>query len=166
MNANVPMKGLTVALALLVLNPSALAQGTPAAPAKPAVTAPARTPAEQAAFTRGRALMTEFLALRVGRLWTTFAPDVQAQYGTLDGFTAFRKTGIEQYGKETRLVRERTFMQGGEAVYVRSSIYEKYPDQVWAFVMGFTGQKVTSFGVLLEDERTNDPVALGRSLAR
>ncbi|QFP77212.1 hypothetical protein [Deinococcus sp. AJ005] len=168
MNANVPMKGLTVALALLVLNPSALAQGSPEVPARPPATAPAatRTPAEQAAFTRGQALMAEFLALKVERLWNTFSPDVQAQYGTLDGFTAFRKTGIEQYGKETRLVRERTFMQGGEAMYVRSSIYEKYPDQVWAFVMGFTGQKVTSFGVLLEDERTNDPVALRRSMAQ
>ncbi|GGL88653.1 hypothetical protein GCM10010840_28290 [Deinococcus aerolatus] len=152
---------LMVALALLVLSPSALAQGTTAAPPRPPAAAATRTPAEQAAFTRGRALMTEFLALRLERLWNSFTPAVQGQWGTLDGFTTFRKTGIEQYGRETKLVRERTFMQGNEAVYVRSAIYEKFPDQVWAFVMGFTGDRVTTFGVLLEEERTDDPVALG-----
>ncbi|CAM3626764.1 hypothetical protein [Deinococcus frigens] len=164
MNANVSVEVLTVALALLVLHPSALAQSGTPVPARPPSTAPAtgqRTAAEQAALTRGRALMTEFLAVKLDRLWNVFTPDVQGQWGTLNGFTAFRKTGVEQYGRETKLVRERTFMQGGEAVYVRSSIYQKYPDQVWAFVMGFTGDKVTTFGVLLEDERTDDPVALG-----
>lgn len=161
MNRPARTTALTLALALLVLKPAALAQSGTPVPVKPPATTATRTTAEQAAFTRGQALMAEFLALKVERLWNTFTPDVQAQYGTLAGFTSFRKTGIEQYGKETRVVRERTFTQGGEAVYVRSSIYEKYPDQVWAFVVGFTGQKVTSFGVLLEDERTNDPVALG-----
>lgn len=148
---------LTVALGLL-LNGPALAQG--AAPSAPAPSTATRTAAEQAAFTRGRALMTEFLGLRLDRLWNTFSPDVQRQWGTLEGFTAFRKTGVAQYGPERRVVRERTFMQGGEAVYVRSSIYEKFPGQVWAFVVGFTGERVTTFGVLLEDERTDDPVAL------
>lgn len=152
---------LTAALALLVLNPSAAAQSAAPVPARPAAPA-ARTPTEQAALTRGRALMTEFLASKLDRLWNAFTPDVRGQWGTLDGFRAFRKTGIEQYGAETRVVRERTFMQGGEAVYVRSSIYEKFPDQVWAFVLGFTGERVTTFGVLLEDERTDDPVALLR----
>jgi hypothetical protein len=149
---------LTLALALMALNGSALAQSGTSVPAQPP--ASSRTPAEQDALTRGRVLMTEFLALELDRLWNAFTPDVQGQWGTLAGFTAFRKTGIEQYGKETQLVRERTFMQGDEAVYVRSSIYEKVPDQVWAFVVGFTGDRVTTFGVLLEDERTDDPVAL------
>lgn len=152
---------LTAALALLVLIPSAPAQSATSVSPRPSAAA-TRTPAEQAAFTRGRALMTEFLALRLERLWNAFTPAVQGQWGTLDGFTAFRKTGIMQYGRETKLVRERTFMQGNEAVYVRSAIYEKFPDQVWAFVMGFTGDRVTTFGVLLEEERTDDPVALGR----
>ncbi|QLG10132.1 hypothetical protein HLB42_04640 [Deinococcus sp. D7000] len=156
-----PMKGVALALALLVASPAAGAQSAAPVPNRPAATPSTRTPAEQTAFTRGHALMAEFLALKVERLWNAFTPDVQAQYGSLAGFTAFRKTGFEQYGKETRVVRERTFTQGGEALYVRSSIYEKFPDQVWAFVMGFTGEKITSFGVLLEDERTDDPVALG-----
>ncbi len=157
MNARTP----TMALALLALNGLALAQSGTPAPVNPQAAPTSRTPIEQAAFTRGRALMTEFLALKLDRLWNAFTPEVQGQWGTLAGFTAFRKTGIEQYGKETQLVRERTFMQGDEAMYVRSSIYEKMPDQVWAFVVGFTGERVTTFGVLLEDERTDDPVALG-----
>ncbi|MDV6375521.1 hypothetical protein [Deinococcus arenicola] len=153
-------KILSAALALLVLAPAALAQNGTPVPSKPPATTPTTTPAEQVALTRGHALMAEFLALKVERLWNAFTPEVQEQWGTLNGFTAFRKTGIEQYGKETRLVGERTFMQGGEAIYVRSATYEKFPGQVWAFVMGFTGDKVTTFGVLLENERTDDPVAL------
>lgn len=158
-------KTLSATLALLVLVPATLAQtrvpAAPPAPARPPVNAATRTPAEQTALTRGRALMTEFLALKLTRLWNTFTPDVQGQWGSLDGFTAFRKTGIEQYGLERSVVREQTFVQGKEVVYVRSSIYEKFPNQVWAFAVGFTGTQVTTFGVLLQDERTDDPVALG-----
>ena len=70
-------KLLTVALALLVMVPAAQAQGGTPVPAKPPATASTRTPAEQAAFARGHALMAEFLALKVERLWNTFTPDVQ-----------------------------------------------------------------------------------------
>ena len=149
----------------------ALGTAVPAAPAPALAATPAASPAapatrsapEQAALTRGRALMAEFLAVNLGPLWPSFSPAVRAQWGTLEGFTAFRRTGIEQYGAELRVVRERTFMQGGEAVYVRSAIFEKAPQQVWAFVVGFTGPQVTTFGVLLEQDRSDDPV--GRAAA-
>ncbi|WP_188903605.1 hypothetical protein [Deinococcus aerophilus] len=152
---------LTLALGTAV--PAAAQSPAPAIPATPATspapTGPAtRNAPEQAALTRGRALMTGFLAVNLNPLWQSFSPAVRAQWGTLEGFTAFRKTGLEQYGAELRVVRERTFMQGGEAVYVRSAIFEKAPQEVWAFVVGFTGPQVTTFGVLLEQDRTDDPV--------
>lgn len=156
----------TVTLCTAALWTVALGTAVPAAQAPALAATPAASPAapatrsapEQAALTRGRALMAEFLAVNLGPLWPSLSPAVRAQWGTLEGFTAFRRTGIEQYGAELRVVRERTFMQGGEAVYVRSAIFEKAPQQVWAFVVGFTGPQVTTFGVLLEQDRSDDPV--------
>lgn len=122
---------------------------------------PAR-PAEQFALTQGRTLMQAFYAVKLEGLWNTFTPDVRAQWGDLAGFRAFRELGVQQYGAEIKLVRERTFSRDGEVFYVRSATFEKAPKLVWALVMGFKNLRVTTFGITLEEDHTQDQQARSR----
>lgn len=137
---------------------SSPAQNSPAQTA-PGTTAPARSAVEQAALIRGRALMLEFYAVRLGNLWTAFAPEVQEQWGSLAGFQAFREAGVQQYGQEQELVQEQTMTRAGETFYIRSAVFEGAPKQVWALVIGFTGQQVTTFTIGLLQDRSDDEVA-------
>ncbi|MBZ9753135.1 hypothetical protein K7W42_20055 [Deinococcus sp. HMF7604] len=141
----------SVALSLTLLVPAA-AQGTP----PPAGTS---TAAERTALIRGRALLTEFYAVRLDGLWNAFSSDVQGQWGSLAAFRAYRQAGVTTYGAERQVVGERTFTNQGETFYVRSATFEKAPQAVWALVVGFTGTRVTTFGIVLEDETSDDPVA-------
>ncbi|GHF59691.1 hypothetical protein HNQ07_003832 [Deinococcus metalli] len=150
-----------VTAALLTLGPGAFAQGTAATP--PSGSA-ARTPAEQFALTRGRALMLEFYAVKLDGLWNAFTPDVQQQWGDLSGFRAFRQTGVQQYGRETQLVNEQTFTRAGESFYVRSAVFEGAPQQVWGLVIGFTGLRVTTFAINLLEDRSSDQTAVAPAL--
>ncbi|THF85274.1 hypothetical protein E7T09_17440 [Deinococcus sp. KSM4-11] len=157
-----------VTAALLLLGPGAYAQGTTTTPsAAPPAAAPApQTPAEQFALTRGRALMLDFYAVKVDGLWNAFTPELQQQWGSLEGFRAFRETGVQQYGKETQLVGERTFTRAGEAFYLRSAVFEGAPKQVWGLIIGFTGLRVTTFAInLLEDTSTDQVAGLPTVLA-
>ncbi|WP_309570665.1 hypothetical protein [Deinococcus sp.] len=149
---------MVVTAALLLLGPAALAQGTPATPPKTAAPAP-QTPAEQAALTRGRTLMLEFYAVKLNTMWRAFTPELQQQWGDLDTFRAFRETGVKQYGKETKLVEERTFTRAGETFYLRSAVFEGAPKQVWGLVIGFTGPRVTTFAINLLEDTSTDQVA-------
>ncbi|PNY81253.1 hypothetical protein [Deinococcus koreensis] len=145
-----------VTLALTLVFPAAQAQaGAPTA--RPETTA--RSAAETFALTRGRALMLEFYAVRLDGLWDAFTPGVRGQWGDLPGFRAFRETGVRQYGRETQLVEERTFVRAGETFYVRSAVFEGAPQQVWALVIGFTGLRVTTFAIGLQEDRSGDQVA-------
>ncbi|WP_394650405.1 hypothetical protein, partial [uncultured Deinococcus sp.] len=108
---------------VLTALPGALAQGGMAQPAvaqsavpatPPSSTAapgsaaaPALTPARSAALTRGRQLLEDFYAVRLDALWQSFTPQVRAQWGSLAAFRAFRLSGVEQYGAQRELVRER-----------------------------------------------------------
>lgn len=150
---------LALTLAPSLFLPAAQAQGSvPAAP--PAASAPkARSAAEQFALTRGRALMLEFYAVRLDGLWGAFSPGVRGQWGDLSGFRSFRQTGVQQYGRETQLVEERTLTRSGETFYIRSAVFEGAPRQVWALVIGFTGMRVTTFTIGLQEDRSDDQVA-------
>ncbi|MFN4252230.1 hypothetical protein [Deinococcus sp.] len=135
-----------------------------AAKVPPPPTTPASTPRRgrappQAVMTRGRTLVQDFYAVRLDGLWRAFSPDVRAQWGTLTDFQAFRRGGLAQYGPERQVVQERTFTRGREVYYVRSAAFEKAPELVWAVVLGFTGAQVTTFGIALEEDRRNAPVA-------
>ncbi|AZI41459.1 hypothetical protein EHF33_00725 [Deinococcus psychrotolerans] len=128
----------------------------------PAPAAAAQTVAEKAVQIRARALLEEFYAVKLERLWAAFTPDVKAQWGTLDGFTQYRKTGVEQFGAQKELVAEKTFMRGGVTYYVRSATFEKSPQVVWAVAFGFDQLgRVSDFGISLEHDRSGDQVALG-----
>jgi hypothetical protein len=120
-----------------------------------------QTAAEKVIQTRARTLLGEFYEVKLSRLWAAFTPDVKAQYGDLAGFTAYRKTGVEQFGAQKELVAEKTFVQSGVTYYVRSATFEKAPQIVWALAMGFDQLgRVNAFSITLESDRSNDQTAL------
>ena len=94
-----------------------LPSGSVSLAAAPAATT-AQTVAEKSAETRARALLKEFYAVKLGNIWAAFTPEVKAQWGTLDGFTQYRQTGVEQFGAEQELVGEKTFRRGDVTYYV------------------------------------------------
>ncbi|GGS34824.1 hypothetical protein [Deinococcus knuensis] len=151
--------------AALLTAPAAQAAPGASASAAAKAAAPARaSAAEQAAMTRGRTLLRDFYAVRLDGLWGAFSPGVRSQWGTLESFRSFRRDGLAQYGPERQVVQERTFTRGPEVFYVRSAAFEKAPELVWAVVLGFTGTQVTTFGIALEEDRSDAPVALRRTL--
>ncbi|WP_221090025.1 hypothetical protein [Deinococcus aquaedulcis] len=138
-----------VTLGLLLVAPLALAQ-----PGAAPVTAADRT-----TLTQGRALLAEFYAVKLDRLWQSFSPEVRRQWGTLAAFRAYRVAGVQTYGAETRVMGERTFTHAGETFYVRSAVFAKAPQVVWAVVLGFRGTQVTTFAIVPEAEPEEGPVA-------
>ncbi|AWN23238.1 hypothetical protein DKM44_08380 [Deinococcus irradiatisoli] len=126
-----------------------------------ALAAPAQTVAEQTAQTRARALLEQFYAVNLTAMWAAFTPEVKAQWGNLEGFTQYRKTGVEQFGAQKELVAEKTFMRGGVSYYVRSATFEKAPQIVWALTFGFDQLgRISEFGITLEHDRSQDQVAM------
>ncbi|GAA5447849.1 hypothetical protein [Deinococcus depolymerans] len=156
-----------VVVAALLLTPAlALGSGPKVSPARAgaaAFPAPAQPrPVQATSVTPGRTLLLDFYAVRLDGLWALFSPDVRAQWGTLEAFRAFRRDGLAQYGPERQVLQERTFTRGRESVYVRSATFEKAPALVWAVVIGFTGPQVTTFGITLQEDRSDDQVAWQR----
>ncbi|MFT2721000.1 hypothetical protein ACMT4L_13470 [Deinococcus sp. A31D244] len=145
--------------AVLLAGQEAGASAPKAPPATSAAPAKASA-AEQAAMTRGRTLVRDFYAVKLDGLWGAFSPGVRSQWGALTDFRTFRRDGLAQYGPERQVVQERTFTRGPEVFYVRSAAFEKAPELVWAVVLGFTGTQVTTFGIALEEDRSDAPVAL------
>lgn len=149
------LRPLTLGLTLLI-------PGLPVAGAQtalPPLTAPG-SPAERAALTRGRALVADFYALRVENLWQAFTADLKGEWGSLDAFRAYRRAGVQQYGAETRVLRERTFTGEGVAYYVRSALFEKDPATLWNVVVGFDARgQVSLFAIVGEEAPPPGPVA-------
>lgn len=133
--------------ALLACAPApALAQSGP--PAPPAV---AQTAAERRALTQGRALVADFYAVRVERLWQAFTAEARTRWGSLEDFRAFREAGVQTYGAERRVVRERVLTSEGLTYYVRSATFEGDPQTVWALVLAFDAAgRVQLFGIAAE----------------
>lgn len=131
---------------------NSVAQARPAGPTTQAA-------AEQAALTRGRALLADFYAVKLDALWQAFTPEVRAQWGTLADFRAYREAGVQTFGAQRQQVGERTLTQDGETFYVRSATFQRDPTTVWALIIGFAGPRVSTFVILREGETGNDPVA-------
>lgn len=148
------LRSLTFGLALLV--PVAAAQVTAQITPAPA------TAAERAALTRGRALVADFYAVRVENVWKTFTPGVQAEWGSLAAFRAYREAGVQTYGAERRVVGERTLTEGGTTYYVRSATFERDARTVWAVIFGFDAVgRVSLFAIAAEGEQAPGRVAWG-----
>lgn len=138
------LRSVTLGLALLV----AAGAAQTALPPTPAVT----SPGERAALTRGRALVADFYAVRVDRVWQAFTPEVRAEWGNVAALRAFREAGVRTYGAERRVLRERTFTDAGVTYYVRSATFERDPETVWAVVFGFDAAgRVQLFTIAAED---------------
>lgn len=141
-----------------------LAFALPAAAQAALPAPPAATAAERTALTRGRALVADFYARRVERLWQSFTPQMQAEWGPLAAFRAYREAGVRTYGAERRVLRERTFTQGGVTYYVRSATFERDPQTVWAVVVGFDAVgRVALFAIVAEAEAEPGRVAADRT---
>ena len=149
-------------LASLSAAPVSLALAAQSAPKAPSTQLTSQTAAEKTAQARARALVKEFYAVRLGTLWAAFTPEVKQQWGTFEGFTQYRQTGVQQFGAERELVGEKTFTENGFTFYIRSATFEKVPQLVWAVTFGFdeSGQ-ISEFDITLEHDRTDDQVALG-----
>ncbi|BDP40877.1 hypothetical protein DAETH_08460 [Deinococcus aetherius] len=118
------------------------------------------TPAEREALTRGRALIADFYALRLERLWGAFTTETKAQWGSLEAFQAFREAGARTYGAERQLMAERTFTDAGVTYYVRSATFEHDPRTVWALVFGFDAVgRVGLFGIAAQGEQVPGRIA-------
>ncbi|WP_161883626.1 hypothetical protein [Deinococcus alpinitundrae] len=138
-----------------------LPTGSVSLAAAPAAPTASQTVAEKSAEARARTLLKEFYAVKLGNIWAAFTPEVKAQWGTLDGFTQYRQTGVEQFGAEQELVGEKTFVRGNVTYYVRSATFVKVPEIVWAVAFGFDQLgRISEFGITLEHDRSTDQVAM------
>lgn len=146
----------SVTLCLALLAPVAAAQVI-----LPVIPAPT-TSAERLALTRGRALVTDFYAVRVERVWQTFTSDVRGEWGSLAAFRAYREAGVKTYGAERRMLGERTFTNAGTTYYVRSATFERDTKTIWAVVVGFDAVgRVSLFAIAAEGEQVPERVAQG-----
>jgi len=124
------------------------------------------TQAERLALARGRTLVQDFYRVRLDGLWQAFSEDMQAGWGSLEALRAFREAGLQQYGAEQEVVRERTFMDGGAAFYVRSARFESDPQTLWNVVIGFDARgRVAVFGFTPEVEEAPGDLAWRPSTA-
>lgn len=108
------------------------------------------TSTEGATLARGRDLAALFYAVKVDQVWAAFTPDLRASWGTVNDFRAYREMGVREYGAETRIVEERVVTANGLRYYVRSAVFAKHPDEVWAVVFGFNAAgRVERFSITL-----------------
>ncbi|GMA14130.1 hypothetical protein E5F05_18185 [Deinococcus metallilatus] len=143
-----------VTLCLTLLAPVSVAQ-TFLLPAP----APA-TAAEQAALTRGRALIADFYALRVERMWQVFTAEMRARWGTLTEFRTYREAGAKTFGAEQRVLREQVFTDAGTTYYIRSATFERDAQTIWDLIVGFDAVgRVSLFAIAAEGEQAPERLA-------
>lgn len=132
----------------------------------PMLSTPA-TEAEALALARGRTLVQDFYRVRLEGLWQAFSEDLQTGWGSPGALRAFREEGLQRYGEEQEVLRERTFTDGGVAYYVRSARFRGDPGTLWNVVIGFDpGGRVTVFGFTPEGEELPGETAGSPSTAQ
>lgn len=118
------------------------------------------TEAEALALARGRTLVQDFYRVRLDGLWQAFSEDLQTGWGSLEALRAFREAGLQRYGAEREVLRERTFTEGGVAYYVRTARFEGDPGSLWNMVIGFDAAgRVAVFGFVPEEEEAPGELA-------
>ncbi len=138
--------------------PSVRAAPSPSVSAAPPV-APTRTAPPVAAkpaqaptspyLIRGRALATLLYDNQLDRLWRAFSPQTQTQWGGLAAFKAYRAGGLNAYGTETKVLRERVVGGGGLTYYTRTSQFERGSKGGWTLILGLTKDgQVRQFGIV------------------
>ncbi len=102
--------------------------------------------------------MRSFYAVRLDGVWAAFTEDARAPWGTLAAFRAYREAGVREYGAETRVLKEEIVREDGVTYYVRTAVFERHPEQVWAVVLGFDASgRVALFTITLAGEAPARP---------
>ncbi len=128
-----------------------VAAATPAVPALPPKAAPSPQ-GQKDAMARAQALVKSFYAVQVEPLWNAFTPDMQATWGSLDAFRAYRQAGVQEYGQEARVLKEEVTRQDDLTVYVRTAVFSGHPQEAWSVVVGFDpAGNVALFTIVLAD---------------
>ena len=108
---------------------------------------PARAQAPDSTYlARGRTVYALFTNDKLDELWEHFGPEMHAMAVSVPRFEQFRKTILDRFGKETKLLDEHVEHQDSLIVYVRESRFEKVDEPVnvtWAF---HPDGKVAKFG--------------------
>jgi hypothetical protein len=98
---------------------------------------------------RGRLLTYFFYAVNIEPVFAQFSPELQAGVGGLEAFRAYRRTGVEQFGEEAKMLDEQTLSENGVKGYVRTATFAKSPKTVWnvVFVFDSVTGTVVNFGI-------------------
>ncbi|WP_216324352.1 hypothetical protein [Deinococcus aestuarii] len=126
----------------------------PVSPAVPATPPPAPTPSPAPTSTldpiaRGRELTGLLYSERLEEVWAAFLPAVRADWRDLADFRAYRRSGLEAYGAETRVLGERVTRGGGLTYYTRTATFERGPRGGWTLIFGLDSRgRVQEFGIV------------------
>ncbi|WP_102128006.1 hypothetical protein [Deinococcus planocerae] len=123
----------------------------PVSPQAPAVAAPP-TPAPAPTLdplARGRELTGLLYSERLEEVWAAFLPAVRADWRDFADFRAYRRSGLEAYGAETRVLGERVTRGGGLTYYTRTATFERGPREGWTLIFGLDSRgRVQEFGIV------------------
>ena len=107
---------------------------------------------------RAQQLTQAFYALRVQEVWAAFTPELQAIWGGVDAFRAYREAGLREYGAETEVLDERVVAQDGLRYYVRAAVFARHPSETWLVVLGFDAEEhVQVFSITLAGDPAGPP---------
>lgn len=104
---------------------------------------------ESSALGTGRRLAALLYSQRLTRLWQTFSPGVQEEWGGFTAFRDYRLGGLSAYGAETRVVSEEVRESGGVTYYVRTATFERGPEHDWTLILGLNpAGQVVAFNIV------------------
>ncbi len=107
---------------------------------------------------RAQRLTQAFYAVKLDEVWAAFTPELQANWGGLDAFRAYRETGLSEYGPETKVLDERMVKGEGLRYYVRAAVFARHPAETWLVIFGFDAQgQVALFTITLAGDPNGPP---------
>ncbi len=106
--------------------------------------------ADGPAHEAGRYYSQEFLAGRLGNIWTRMTPDMRDAFGTIEGLVAFRDSVARDFGSETGFVAEEVVADDTRAeVYSRTSRWSAVDVPVLMQWVLTPDQRISGFQVRL-----------------
>lgn len=125
---------------------------------QPGQSQPGQGEADAPLLLRAQQLTLAFYAVDLEQVWASFTPELQAFWGGLDNFRAYRETGLQEYGPEAEVLDERVVRQGDLTYYVRAAVFARHPGETWLVVFGFdAGGRVAAFTITLAGDPGGPP---------